>query len=210
MVEAYDPDRVEQEVNQAQGVTIAPTQAPPTQTRTPQPANVSGEVRPIDGKTMIDMENTPDELPKGPPIPNGSYDVMLDSVKGHASKAGNYTLYFTFKVVNHPTLSDRLIWWNIVPGPTMISNGVVVKNEYGGPRFKQLLSRSLTTNQKGMEVTLLERAGKIDYDTFINSGVAIGARTNLTTKQKAGVYNGEPVININITDVSLPKGNSFM
>jgi len=197
MVEAYDPDRVEQEVNQAQGVTT--TQAPPTQTRTPQPANVQGEVRPIDGKTMIDMENTPDELPKGPPIPNGSYDVMLDSVKGHASKAGNYTLYFTFKVVNHPTLSDRLIWWNIVPG-----------TEFGGPRFKQLLSRSLTTNQKGMEVTLLERAGKIDYDTFINSGVAIGARTNLTTKQKAGVYNGEPVININITDVSLPKGNSFM
>ena len=198
MVEAYDPDAVEQQVNKAQGVTIAPKQQTFQQT-SGAPTNVSGEVRPIDGKTMIDLDDTPDELPKGPPIPNGSYDVVLDGVKGHNSKAGNYTLYFTFKVVNHPTLNDRLIWWNIVPG-----------TEFGGPRFKQLLSRSLTTNQKGMDVTLLERAGKIDYDTFINSGVAIGARTNLTTKQKAGVYLGEPRININITDVSLPKGNSFM
>ena len=196
MIEAYDPDRVEQQVNQAQGVPTP--QSAPVQTSMGV-GNMLGEVRPIDGKTMIDLDNTPDELPKVPPIPNGSYDVVLDTIKGHASKAGNFTLYFTFRVVNHPTLNDRLIWWNIVPG-----------TEFGGPRFRQLLSRSLTTNQRGMEVTLLERAGKIDYDTFINSGVPIGARTNLTTKQKASVYEGEPTININITDVSLPKGNSFM
>jgi hypothetical protein len=193
MIEVYDPDKVEQQVNQAQGVTTAP------KAFTSKPGHVSGEVKPIDENTMISLDETPDELPKGPPIPNGTYDVTIESLKGHHSKAGNYTLYFTFRVYNHPTLNDRVIWWNIVPG-----------TEFGEVRFKQLLSRSLTTNQKGMDVTLLERAGAINYGNFVNSGVAIGARTKLTTKQKAGVYEGEPVININITDVALPSSNSFM
>lgn len=161
---------------------------------------VNSEVKALDENSTMDFTNTKDELPKAPPLPNGVYDAKVDTVKVGTSARGNLTVTFCFKVIAPENLVDRLIFWNITPG-----------TEFGAVRLKQLLSRSLTTNAKGETITLLERAGKIVFKDFADSGVAIGAITRLTVKQKPGVDQfGAPTIHVNVTDVALPRTNTFM
>lgn len=190
---SYDPDAMEQQFyGQPGNVTpITPVASKPA---------FNAEVASIDENSTMDLSNTNDELPKGPPLPNGVYDTSIDTTKIGYSTKGNLTISITFKVESGQFI-DRLIFWNITPG-----------TEFGAVRLKQLLSRSLTTDVKGQEVTLLERAGsKLKYSEFVNSGVAIGARQRLTTKQKAGTDKlGNPAIFVNVTDVALPKSASFM
>jgi len=190
-IEPYDPDK-------EGGVT-----APPTQTTKPvqQGGNGNSEVKPIDGRTSVDFddENTPDEFPKRPPVPNGSYDVVWDTVKYHYSKAGNLTLDLTFRVVNPAEFENRLIWVSTVP-----------TTDFGKILWKKLRARSITTNAKGEDITLLQKLGKMSIDDMINSGVAINARTHLTVKQVTKVFEGESRINLNVTAIDLPTTNKFM
>jgi len=188
----YDPDAVEQIYNPGNVTPITPVASPKP--------SFNAEVATIDENSTMDLSDTSEELPEGPPLPAGVYDTAVDTVKLGYSSKGNLTLSFSFKVTSGQFI-DRLIFWNITPG-----------TEFGKIRLKQLLSRSLTTDIKGQSVTLLERVGsKGNYSDFVASGVSVGARTRLTVKQKPGVdKNGVAKIFVNVTDVALPKTGSFM
>jgi hypothetical protein len=193
----YNPDEearaVQPQPQQAQAqAQRAPMQTAPVQSA-PRP---NQEVKTIDEHTMIKLDGS-DEMPKFPPVPNGDYDVVIDSVKSHYSQAGNYTINVTLKVISPPAFIDKLIFLTIVPG-----------TEFGDIRFTQLIKRSLTTNAQMQTISLFERMGQMNYGDFVASAIAINARTRVTTKQGINKLTGDTVANI--TNIQLPSTNSFM
>jgi len=159
----------------------------------------SNEVGALDENTILDMSETPEELPGFEPLPEGTYDCYIDTVKWAYSQKGNLTIYLTFKVLT-PGFEKRVILWNITPG-----------NEFGLTRYKQLLKRAVATNPTtGDQFSLWEKANKVSIKQFVESGMAINARVRLKGKPKESIWEGEKRINFNITDVKPPKTANFL
>jgi hypothetical protein len=166
------------------------------------PAPVSkpiSEVGALDENSIINISNTPDELPPMEVPPKGTYDCSIDSVKTGVSGAGNFKLNFLFRILN-PGFEGKFISWIIVPG-----------TDFGLVRFKQVIARSLKTDPiTGDRYALAEKAVTVSYKVFADSGMAVGARVTLTGAPKTTTKDGVTRTNFNVTAVALPKTNSFM
>jgi len=160
------------------------------------------EAAPINADTGIDLTGTSNELPPPEPLPKGQYDCVIDTVKLGYTQDGKSQLIFTFKT-NGGNFDGRLVFWRLTPS-----------SEFGAVRLKQLLSRTLITDPKGLEVTLFEKiGGKISsYQDFVDTQVAVGGRTKLTVKPSAwnDKVTGEKRQGNNVTDINLPSDGSFM
>lgn len=164
----------------------------------PAPKPIS-QVGALDENSIINISDTPDELPPMEVPAAGTYDCSIDSVKTGVSGNGNFKLMFVFKIIT-PGFEGKYIPWTIIPG-----------TDFGLVRFKQVISRSLKTDPTtGDMYALAEKASKVSYKVFADSGMAVGARVRLTGKPKSGMYNGAPTLNFNITQVALPKTNAFI
>jgi len=193
--EAFNPDDLS-----FVGKTGGAAQA--TQTFNPAPVTSKppiSQVGALDENSIINIADTPDELPPMEVPAAGTYDCSIDSVKTGISGTGNFKLVFVFKIIT-PGFEGKYIPWTIVPG-----------TDFGLVRFKQIISRSLKTDPTtGDMYALAEKASKVSYKVFADSGMAVGARVRLTGKPKAGTYNGAPTLNFNVTQVALPKTNAFI
>jgi hypothetical protein len=171
----------------------APMQKPPI-----------NEVGAIDENSVIDISEVPDELPEMEPLPEGTYDCSLDSIKIKYNDANRMTLWVSFKPLN-PAFAKRFISWFIAP-----------ETAYGKTHWRWLISRGIKTDPvTGDQYALAQKVNKLSFRTIVDSGVMIGARIRITGKPETrvaekGVHKGEPRTYFTITKVELPKQASFL